>query len=251
MGRSSETNTNINNNVVEEKRVGVVGGGRTYVCTMTGPFGMEMHHWNRIWLSTAHILGFHGWYMIALGSVPRSVLALFFPLGYFAGMGITVGCHRYWAHRTFKATFPLQVLLMYAQTMAAQYPIFKWCRDHRIHHKYTETSADPHNASRGFWFAHVGWLLERMDPAVQEKEATLDLTDLDNDPVVRFQTKYYWPLLVLSMYLVPIWIFHSVFGSLGVYELVCVNYAMYISTLHITWLVNSAAHLWGSKPYDK
>jgi stearoyl-CoA desaturase (delta-9 desaturase) len=64
-----------------------------------------------------------------------------------------------------------------------QYPIFKWCRDHRIHHKFTETTADPHNASRGFWF------LEPMDPAVKEKEAMLDLSDLDNDPIVQFQTK--------------------------------------------------------------
>ncbi len=52
-------------------------------------------------------------------------------IGYFAGLGITIGCHRYWTHRSFKAKLPLQLLLAYMQTMAVQYPIFKWCRDHR------------------------------------------------------------------------------------------------------------------------
>lgn len=45
-----------------------------------------------------------------------------------AGLGVTVGCHRYWTHKTFKATLPLQIILMVLQTAAIQYPIFKWCR---------------------------------------------------------------------------------------------------------------------------
>lgn len=75
------------------------------------------------------------------------------------------------------------------QCFDLQHSIFKWCKDHRLHHKYTETAADPYNSSRGFWFAHMGWLMEREDPAVSQKEATLDLSDLDNDPIVRFQSK--------------------------------------------------------------
>jgi len=89
--------------------------------------------------------------------------------GYIGGLGITVGCHRYWTHKTFKANKPLQVIMMLMQTVSMQYPIFKWCRvrenyiftfytkriifqilirsdlfscfnqDHRVHHKYTGT----------------------------------------------------------------------------------------------------------------
>lgn len=66
-----------------------------------------------------------------------------------AGMGITAGAHRLWAHRTYKAKLPLRILLTIFQTMAFQNHIYEWVRDHRVHHKFTDTDADPHNASRG------------------------------------------------------------------------------------------------------
>lgn len=67
--------------------------------------------------------------------------------------------------------------------------IYEWARDHRMHHKYSETNADPHNAKRGFFFSHVGWLLCRKHPEVKEKGRGIDMSDLDRDPVVVFQMK--------------------------------------------------------------
>ena len=62
------------------------------------------------------------------------------------GLGITAGAHRLWSHRTYKAKTPLRMMLMMANSMAGQNSIYTWSRDHRTHHKYSETSADPHNA---------------------------------------------------------------------------------------------------------
>lgn len=56
-----------------------------------------------------------------------------------------------------------------------------------MHHKYSETNADPHNAKRGFFFSHVGWLLCRKHPEVKEKGRGIDMSDLDRDVVVNFQ----------------------------------------------------------------
>lgn len=70
-----------------------------------------------------------------------------------------------------------------------QNDIFEWSRDHRVHHKYSETDADPHNARRGFFFSHIGWLFVRKHRDVIEKGRKLDFTDLLADPVVRFQRK--------------------------------------------------------------
>lgn len=67
--------------------------------------------------------------------------------------------------------------------------IYFWVREHRAHHKFSETNADPHNAKRGFFFAHVGWLLCRKHPDVVEKGSKVDLSDLMADPVVRYQRK--------------------------------------------------------------
>lgn len=70
-----------------------------------------------------------------------------------------------------------------------QNDIFEWARDHRVHHKFSETDADPHNAMRGFFFAHIGWLLVRKHPDVIEKGRKLELTDLKTDEVVMFQKR--------------------------------------------------------------
>lgn len=104
-------------------------------------------------------------------------------------MGITAGAHRLWAHRTYEAKLPLRILLMIMQTTALQNDIHEWTRDHRVHHKFTETDADPHNAKRGFFFSHIGWLMVRKHKDVLIKGKTVDLSDLEADPVVMFQKR--------------------------------------------------------------
>lgn len=84
----------------------------------------------------------------------RSRFHLFLFVGiilvYASGLGITAGAHRLWSHRTYKAKLPLQILLMVFNTMAYQHSVIKWSRDHRVHHKYSETDADPYNVKR-YW----------------------------------------------------------------------------------------------------
>lgn len=67
--------------------------------------------------------------------------------------------------------------------------ILKWVRDHRVHHKYTDTDADPHNSKRGFFFSHMGWLLIKKHPDVKRIGAKVDMSDLDQDPALLFQRK--------------------------------------------------------------
>lgn len=59
----------------------------------------------------------------------------------------------------------------------------------RMHHKFTDSDADPHNSSRGLFFSHMGWLLVRKHPEIKRKGATIDMSDLENDPIVMFQKK--------------------------------------------------------------
>ncbi|XP_069904064.1 stearoyl-CoA desaturase 5 isoform X2 [Oryctolagus cuniculus] len=106
-------------------------------------------------------------------------------------LGVTAGAHRLWSHRSYKAKLPLRIFLAAANSMAFQNDIFEWARDHRAHHKYSETDADPHNARRGFFFSHIGWLLVRKHPDVIEKGRKLDVTDLLADPVVQFQRNHH------------------------------------------------------------
>lgn len=107
-----------------------------------------------------------------------------------SGLGVTAGSHRLWAHRCYKAKWQLRLLLMLFQTMAFQNHIYEWVRDHRVHHKYTDTNADPHNSKRGFFFSHAGWLLVKKHEDVKEKGKTVIMKDMENDSIIMFQKKY-------------------------------------------------------------
>jgi len=92
-------------------------------------------------------------------------------LGYMAGLGVTAGAHRLWSHQSYKAHWTVRLFLAFWFTVAGQNDIYEWCRDHRVHHKWSETHADPHNANRGFFFAHMGWLCVRKHKLVMIKGA--------------------------------------------------------------------------------
>jgi len=167
----------------------------------------------------------------------------------FSGAGITAGAHRLWSHKTYKAKAPLRLFLAIANSMAGENSIYVWTRDHRTHHKCSETVGDPHNASRGFFFAHMGWLLVRKHPAVIREGKTINMSDLETDPIVMFQHKHYIPCFLAAAFIIP-----TIIPTLCWGESLTTAYFMavvrYVAVLHFTWLVNSAAHFYGMKPYD-
>ncbi|XP_071335335.1 acyl-CoA desaturase-like [Trachinotus anak] len=204
---------------------------------------------NVILMSLLHIGALYGLFLIPSASVLTLVLSAF--LYIFTALSVTVGAHRLWSHRSFKASFPLRVLLALGQSMAFQNDIYEWARDHRVHHKYSETNADPHNAKRGFFFSHVGWLLCRKHPMVIEKGQKIDLSDLKADKVVMFQRRYYKLSVVMLCFVMPTLVPWYLWGESLVVAYFIPGVLRYILMLHGTWLVNSAAHLWGNRPYDK
>eukprot|EP00587_Corethron_hystrix_P004489 CAMPEP_0113318620 /NCGR_PEP_ID=MMETSP0010_2-20120614/13122_1 /TAXON_ID=216773 ORGANISM="Corethron hystrix, Strain 308" /NCGR_SAMPLE_ID=MMETSP0010_2 /ASSEMBLY_ACC=CAM_ASM_000155 /LENGTH=407 /DNA_ID=CAMNT_0000175971 /DNA_START=214 /DNA_END=1435 /DNA_ORIENTATION=+ /assembly_acc=CAM_ASM_000155 len=121
--------------------------------------------------------------------VSKETLMWAFILWPISGFGITVGVHRLWSHRSYEAAFPVRLILMLANSIANQGSIYHWARDHRVHHKFSETDADPHNATRGFFFAHMGWLFVKKHPAVIAAGRELDFSDLLEDSCVMFQKK--------------------------------------------------------------
>ncbi|XP_033310014.1 acyl-CoA Delta-9 desaturase isoform X1 [Bombus vancouverensis nearcticus] len=212
------------------------------------------YEWKIVWRNVIaftylHIGAIYGLYL-AFTSAKYQTTIWLLSLIALGGMGVTAGAHRLWAHRTYKAKWPMRFLLMILQTIAFQNHIYEWVRDHRVHHKFTDTNADPHNAKRGFFFSHVGWLLVRKHPDVLKKGATVDMSDLENDPIVVWQRRLYLLLVPTLCFVLPVWVpcylwketlFNSWYSTLTRYTL----------SLNGTWLVNSAAHIWGAKPYDK
>ncbi|KAK3529470.1 hypothetical protein QTP70_031162 [Hemibagrus guttatus] len=168
----------------------------------------------------------------------------------FSALGITAGAHRLWSHRSYKASLPLRIFLAVANSMAFQNDIYEWSRDHRVHHKFSETDADPHNATRGFFFAHIGWLLVKKHPKVIENGQKLEFSDLKKDRVVMFQRRFYKPSVVVMCILIPAmlpWFLWAESLWVGFFVPALLRYTL---VLNATWLVNSAAHMWGNRPYD-
>ncbi|XP_023839299.1 stearoyl-CoA desaturase 5-like [Salvelinus sp. IW2-2015] len=166
-------------------------------------------------------------------------------------LGVTAGAHRLWSHRSYRAKLPLRVFLAAANSMAFQNDIYEWARDHRVHHKFSETDADPHNATRGFFFAHIGWLFVHKHRDVIEKGRKLDVTDLLADPVVQFQRRYYKTSVLIMCFLVPTVVPWYFWGETLWNSYFLASILRYTVSLNVTWLVNSAAHMYGNRPYDQ
>lgn len=167
-----------------------------------------------------------------------------------AGFGVTAGSHRYFTHKSYRANKPLRYFLIFLQTLSAQEDIIKWVRDHRVHHKFTDTNADPHNSKRGFFFSHMGWLFIRKHPDVTTFGKKVDMSDLENDKFLLFHKAIYMPTSWVVAFIGPILIsyywWHEDFK--GAYYL---NMFRYVLGLHVNWSINSFAHIYGMRPFDR
>jgi stearoyl-CoA desaturase (delta-9 desaturase) len=157
------------------------------------------------------------------------------------------GYHRLWAHRSYSAHPALRYFLAILGAAQCQWSIMWWAQHHRAHHRYTDTDKDPYDARRGFFFAHIGWLIG-LDSS---KWGEVDTSDVARDPVVRWQQRYYGVIAVLACLALPTTIAH--FGWNDWKGGVCYGaVGRTIITMQSTFLVNSLAHMpWaGYRPYS-
>jgi stearoyl-CoA desaturase (delta-9 desaturase) len=205
----------------------------------------------RIWSTT---LMFAITFVAALVLVPWFGLTHGFSAGawilfvvflYANGMSITGGYHRLWAHKSYDAHWSLRLIYLVFGTMALQNSVFAWASGHRTHHlNVDDVDKDPYSIKRGFWFAHIGWMVREYESG---KPNFANIPDLRRDPMLAFQHRFYVPLALLSNFGLPLlagWLIGDVWGTFilaGVLRLVVSH--------HVTFFINSLAHMWGSRPY--
>ncbi|XP_063977328.1 uncharacterized protein LOC135162609 [Diachasmimorpha longicaudata] len=208
-----------------------------------------------IWSNIIGIVGFHLlslYFIITFEYRKEPVLVLWtFVMCQLSGFGVTGGAHRLWTHRAYKAKLPLRIILAILYASAGMNPIYDWVRDHRVHHKYTETDADPHNSKRGFWFSHVGWLMMKKHPEVHRRGRGLDMSDVEADPVVMFVDRHFILFKIIFCFVVPVLIPVYVFNQNWRASIISELFIRYPIVLNGTWSVNSFAHIWGYRTYDK
>ena len=171
------------------------------------------------------------------------------------GLGITVGYHRYFTHRSFDAPRPVVFVLGVLGSMAVQGSILEWVATHRRHHQHSDEEGDPHsphlhgggvlNVLRGAWHAHVGWLF-----AGRQRGLARYVRDLKEDRLVRCVSALF-PLWVVLGLLIP-----AALGGLLTMSWMGVLLGFIWGGLvrvfvvhHVTWSINSVCHIWGSRPF--
>jgi len=106
------------------------------------------------------------------------------------------------------------------------------------------------NVKRGFFFAHMGWLMCKKHPDVTRIGGQVDLSDILADPVVAFQKKYYLRLVLVFCWLLPVSAPMYFWGESFLNSFLICGILRWLCSLHGTWMVNSVAHMFGDRPYD-
>jgi stearoyl-CoA desaturase (delta-9 desaturase) len=174
------------------------------------------------------------------------------------GLGITVGYHRLFTHRSFKTSRTLRALLAVLGSMAVEGPVIEWVATHRKHHRFSDHSGDPHSphledapgwqgALRGLGHAHVGWMFRGKDMANPARYAK----DLISDGDLRAISRTF-PLWVLAGLAVPFGLGVALTGSLvgGLTGLLWGGAVRVFFLHHVTFSINSLCHFFGRRPFS-
>ncbi|KAJ5748302.1 uncharacterized protein N7511_009998 [Penicillium nucicola] len=165
---------------------------------------------------------------------------------FLSAMGITAGYHRLWAHKSYSARLPLQILLALLGAAAVEGSIRRWSRDHRAHHRYVDSDSDPYSVHKGLLHAHMGWFIFRQDRKGFGKVKT---EDLDSDQIVVWQNKNYVSLFLVMTFIVPTIVAGFGWGDYwgGFVYAGCLR--MFVVQQN-TYCINSLAHWLGDQPYQ-
>jgi stearoyl-CoA desaturase (delta-9 desaturase) len=179
---------------------------------------------------------------VASGRFNGETIALALLMAVLGSMGITAGYHRLFSHRSYEAGWPLRSILLLFGAASFEESALQWCHDHRAHHRYVDRDGDPYNIRKGFWFAHFGWMF-RSPQGGDARPA-----DLWNDPLVRFQHRFYLPIatsvgLGLPLGIASLW--GDPWGGLLI-----AGFLRIVVNHHLTFAINSVCHTFGSQPYS-
>jgi stearoyl-CoA desaturase (delta-9 desaturase) len=185
-------------------------------------------------------------------------LVIFVVLYVLFGLGVTVGFHRLFTHRSFKTTPWLRFTFAVLGSAAIEGPIISWVADHRKHHAFSDKEGDPHSphvghggglrgALAGLAHAHVGWLFIHTQRGAKRRYAP----DLMADPIVSFVDRTFiaWALLGLAAsFALGVAIGHSL--KAGLTGLLWGGAVRMLVLHHATYSINSLCHFFGRRPFN-
>jgi len=158
---------------------------------------------------------------------------------YFLRMfGVTAGYHRYFSHRTFKLNRFWQFCLAFLAQTSMQKGALWWAAHHRDHHLYSDRKEDLHSpVHEGFWWSHLGWILSDEYDHYDPKR----ISDLRKYPELRLLDRFH--VVPALLYGATIWVVGGY--AAFVWGWIVATVLLY----HGTFLINSLAHIWGTRRF--
>ncbi len=196
-------------------------------------------------LSPAIAVGGTLWYELHYGFHWTDLLIFFIFYVLTGGMGISAGYHRLFSHRSYECHRFLKVFYLLCGAAALQNSALRWSRDHRIHHQQIDGEDDPYNIKKGFFHAHMGWVLYK-----NPQEENFDsVPDLAKDKLVLWQARYYLPIAIVVGFGLPTLMGWAVGRPLA--GLLWGGFVRTVVVHHLTFFINSLAHTVGSRPFTE
>ncbi|HWB19474.1 MAG TPA: fatty acid desaturase [Phycisphaerales bacterium] len=182
--------------------------------------------------------------------------ALMFGMYVGTGLGITIGYHRLFTHKSFKTPRPIAAILATLGSMSVEGPLLQWVATHRRHHQHSDDHGDPHSPHihgetitglfKGLWHSHIGWMFKN-----SPRDLARYVTDLRRDVMLSAISRLF-PLWVLIGLLIP-----TILGGLislswtgALLGFIWGGLVRVFFVHHITWSINSVCHIWGSRTFD-
>ncbi len=158
-------------------------------------------------------------------------------------LSITMGYHRLFSHKSYEAHPILQGFLLFISAGAFQGSCLKWSSDHRIHHRFEDTDKDPYSINKGFWHAHMGWMMKNESISIP-----IHAPDLERNKLVMLQHNYYYTWAIFVGYVLPLAVGYLLGNA--ILGLVIAGGLRIFLTQQSTFLVNSLSHTMGKTPYS-
>lgn len=179
-------------------------------------------------------------YYISQGQLILNILYFAIVYGIICGLTGSLGYHRYYTHRSYKIYKPW-IEWYFAIFGAGMYqgPISQWVTDHRRHHGFPDTEQDPYSITKGAWWAHLGWLMYRVEPVPD--------ADLMRNPVIAFQDKYFYSLSAFMGFVIPAVV--GYFLGDGWQGFWIAGVVRVMLTQHGVLFINSVGHTFGSRKF--
>jgi stearoyl-CoA desaturase (Delta-9 desaturase) len=199
-----------------------------------------------IWMPVMNAAAFIGipFLVWKRGEVEWPHVWLFLLLFGASSMAITMGYHRLFAHASFRTSRLIEFLLLFFGAGAYEESALKWASMHRRHHQFTDTDKDPYNIKRGFFYAHMGWFM-----FYKQSVEYNNVNDLQKNPLVMHQFKYFQFWALASGVVLPLACGLATGSWLS--ALLWTVPAKIAVVGHSAFFINSFAHTFGSRPYDK